>query len=66
MLLLISLLSPSKLGIFEKKIVEDSLELAVTIVVKLLPLKINMLDVLARIFDPVIPFYQGICYLHFS
>ncbi len=39
--------------------VEDSIELAAFIAIKLLPNQIGMLGVVARVFDPTIPFYQG-------
>jgi len=51
--------SPSKLGVNEKTIIEESILLSLKICLKLLPKHSHLLKVLGRLFDPKIPFYFG-------
>lgn len=51
--------SPSKLGAFEKNILEESMIISMKIILKLVGKIPKLLAVLARIFDPSIPFYSG-------
>eukprot|EP01035_Chromulina_nebulosa_P017440 gene17440-22992_t len=52
--------NPHKIGVLEKSRIEESLNTAVEIVVKLLPSKPALLSVIAKIFDQSMPFYYGI------
>ena len=58
--LCILICSPSKLGHFERKCIEESLSLAMTICLRLLPEHPRFLPVLVKIFDPTPIYYAGV------
>lgn len=51
--------SPSKLGTYEKQVMEESIHVTLRIVLKALPHHPSLLPVLSRIFDNTIPYYNG-------
>lgn len=51
--------SPSKLGTYEKQVMDESIHVTLRIVLKALPHHPSLLPVLSRIFDNTIPYYNG-------
>lgn len=51
--------SPTKLGAFERKCIDESLVLALQIVNRLLPANPLVMPILAKIFDPTPSYYAG-------
>eukprot|EP01038_Epipyxis_sp_PR26KG_P004500 gene4500-6357_t len=58
-MLLMTNQSTSKVGTFEKTVIDDSILLSLKILFKLLPSNPKYLNILSRIFDSSIPYYQG-------
>lgn len=52
-------ISPSKIGLNEKAIIEESIFLSIKICLKLLLKHSHLIKVVGKIFDPKLPFYFG-------